>query len=179
MLERKDDSLERTSMKRIHIIGNKNNGKTTLVLDILHECNRRGLKVGTVKHTHHTHELDTPGKDSYRHREASGRQAAIISKDLTAVYLQTERLGDPYETLAPFYADCDFVVVEGNRGTSAPKVEVWREETGRDPLAFQYEGVLAMITDDACPVELPVWPRKDITVIVDEILSLLEKVYSS
>ena len=52
-------------MKRLHIVGGKNHGKTTLIMELVKELNRRGQTVGTIKHTHHQHELDVPGKDSY------------------------------------------------------------------------------------------------------------------
>ena len=65
-------------MKRVHVIGGKNHGKTTLIMDLIRELTARGLQVGTIKHTHHKHELDIPGKDSYRHRE-SGASACRYS----------------------------------------------------------------------------------------------------
>ena len=57
-------------MHRLHIIGGKNHGKTTLIVELVQELTKRNLRVGTIKHTHHRHELDVPGKDSYRHRLA-------------------------------------------------------------------------------------------------------------
>ena len=68
-------------MNRIHIIGRKNHGKTQLVVELVEEFSLRGLRVGTIKHTHHDHELDTPGKDSHRHRSAG---AAVVVIDSAA-----------------------------------------------------------------------------------------------
>ena len=61
---------------RIHVVGRRNHGKTTLLVELVEELCRRGLRVGTLKHSSHTHELDTPGKDSHRHRLA-GLNAAV------------------------------------------------------------------------------------------------------
>ena len=61
-------------MRRIHIIGRKNSGKTTLVVELVQQLSAMGKRVATIKHTHHRHELDVPGKDSYRHREAGARR---------------------------------------------------------------------------------------------------------
>ena len=58
------------AMNRIHIVGRKNHGKTTLIVEVLAEFHRRGIRVGAIKHSAHRRELDPPGKDSYRHREA-------------------------------------------------------------------------------------------------------------
>ena len=73
-------------MKRIHIVGRKNSGKTTLVADLVAHLTANGHRVGTIKHTHHQHELDTPGKDSHRHREAGAAVVGILCPGMTAVF---------------------------------------------------------------------------------------------
>ncbi len=74
-------------MKRLHVIGGKNHGKTTLVVDLIAELTSRGFRVGSIKHTHHEHELDIPGKDSHRHRSAGACKAAILSRSMSACVL--------------------------------------------------------------------------------------------
>ena len=69
------------------MIGRKNSGKTTLVSELVTEFTARGYRVGTIKHTHHQHELDVPGKDSYRHREAGAAIVGIISSIVVAFLL--------------------------------------------------------------------------------------------
>ncbi|MEO2032331.1 MAG: molybdopterin-guanine dinucleotide biosynthesis protein B, partial [Planctomycetaceae bacterium] len=59
--------------KRIHIVGRKNSGKTGLIVELVSFLTDLGYCVGTIKHTHHDHELDTPGKDSYRHCAAGAK----------------------------------------------------------------------------------------------------------
>ena len=73
-------------VKRIHIVGRKNHGKTTLVVDLIQAMRKAGCRVGSIKHTHHGHELDTPGKDSHRHRTAGADVVGICSPSLNALF---------------------------------------------------------------------------------------------
>ena len=73
-------------MRRIHIIGRKNSGKTSLVVRLVEYYRTAGYRVGTIKHTHHHHELDTPGKDSFRHRQAGASAVGILAPTMNAVF---------------------------------------------------------------------------------------------
>ncbi len=160
-------------MKRLHIIGRKNSGKTTLIVELVQLLTSQGLRVGTVKHTHHQHELDTPGKDSHRHRAAGAEVSGILSPDLNAVFFRpTQPHDDPlrYDAIAPFYQHCDLVLVEGHWQTLAPKVEVWREAAGKSAMAQEDRSILAVITDDPLPVAVPVLPRSDLELLVPQLL---------
>ena len=160
-------------MKRIHIVGRKNHGKTTLILELIRELTRRGLRVGTIKHSPHEHEVEASGTDSHRHRMAGASPAAFLSADMAAVFLPRQSNGNPYADLEPMYEDCDFVVVEGDLETSAPKIEVWRASGGTRPLALERTdiGIIAVITNDALRVDVPVWPRSDVSGLADRIAS--------
>lgn len=160
-------------MNRIHVLGRKNHGKTQLVVELVEEFTRRGLRVGAIKHTHHSHELDTPGKDSYRHRAAGAAAVGIVSRGLCAVFLPVERMPvgqDRYEALAPAFSDCDLVVVEGDLQTTAAKIEVWRAVQNTAPLACEDPSILAVVTDDPLEVGVPVLPRADVAALADWIL---------
>jgi molybdopterin-guanine dinucleotide biosynthesis adapter protein len=153
-------------LKRVHIVGRKNSGKTTLIIELIEYLKGLGYRVGTVKHTSHRHELDTPGKDSHRHRQAGAVAVGIISPNLHAVFLPTDPATpppDPYERLAPCFEDCDLVLVEGDSQTTAPKVEVWRSACDTAPLAVSDSSIRALITNDPVEVSVPVWPRNDLT----------------
>lgn len=167
-------------MKRIHIVGGKNHGKTTLVADLVTELTGRGLRVGTIKHTHHQHELDVPGKDSHRHRQAGANVVGILTRSLNAVFWSHDQAsavsatGDErYVRFAPMFAACDLVIVEGDTQTSAPKLEVWRAEHATAPLADRLTEVLAIVSDDQPPGDRPVLPRSDIVLIAGFILNRL------
>ena len=162
-------------MKRIHVIGRKNHGKTTLIVELVEALSTRGLCVGTIKHTAHRHELDTPDKDSHRQRLAGARPAAVITVDLIGLYLTTESTQDPYTTLAPMFADCDLVIVEGNADTTATKIEVWRKAVAPKPLAADRADIHALVTDDPvdAAISVPVYRRNDVNAVVEHILELV------
>lgn len=166
-------------MKRVHIVGRKNSGKTTLIVDLVRYLTANGYRVGTVKHTHHHHELDTPGKDSHRHREAGAAVVGILSPGMTAVFQSTDRLGreatDRYEGLAPMFADCDLVLVEGNLQTAGFKVEVWRAEVTERPIAAQDSSIAAVITNDEIDFATPIWSRSDVGELPRRLLAAAER----
>lgn len=162
-------------MKRLHIIGRKNHGKTTLVVELVREFARRGIRVGTVKHTHHDHQLDVPGKDSHQHQQAGAEVVGVLSRSMSALFIPTkiDGLKDRYEVLAPAFRDCDVVLVEGDVQTSAPKIEVWRSAAGTPPIAAEDVGVLALVTDDHSPLATLTLPRSDVARVADWILDRL------
>lgn len=169
-------------MKRVHIVGGKNHGKTTLITDLLKELSQRGLKVGTIKHTHHRHELDVTGKDSYRHRESGAVVVGILSRDMNALFWpgpepqdgeQQTSHDDRYQQFTTAFADCDVVLVEGDTRTSAPKLEVWRAQFDAPPMADQLPNVHAVISDDELPLSYKNLPRSNIDAIVEFLLGLV------
>lgn len=169
-------------MRRIHIIGGKNHGKTKLICELIAELCGRGLRVGTVKHTHHHHELDTPGKDSHRHRESGAAVVGILSPSMNAVFWPNspgERAAEPpsreerYAALAPAFRHCDFVLVEGDTRTPAPKMEVWRASLGTAPIADRVTDVVALVSDDAVQTAIPTIPRRNSAAIADFLLNVL------
>ncbi|MDC0936360.1 molybdopterin-guanine dinucleotide biosynthesis protein MobB, partial [Pirellulales bacterium] len=75
------DSADSIVVPRVHIVGRKNHGKTTLIVELIGELRGRGLRVAAIKHTSHAHDLDTPGKDSHRHGEAGAAVVGILSRN--------------------------------------------------------------------------------------------------
>lgn len=151
-------------MKRLHIVGGKKHGKTVLVERLVREMARRGLRVGTVKHSSHPHDIDAPGTDSHRHRMAGASPAAFVASGGAAVFLPEEGGDAVYSRLAPMYRDCDLVLVEGDLETDAPKIEVHDASQGTAPLASGRDDILAVISDG---------PAADISRIADRILEIL------
>ena len=165
-------------MKRVHIVGRKNGGKTTLIVDLVQHLTANGYRVGTVKHTHHHHELDTPGKDSHRHREAGAAAVGILSPGMTAVFRPldeaTQSATDRYDQLAPMFTDCDIVLVEGNLQATALKIEVWRAAVAERPIAAQDSSISAVVADDPVDVAVPIWSRSDMRGLVRRLLAEIE-----
>lgn len=160
-------------MKRVHLVGRKNHGKTELMLELLRELSSRRLRVGSFKHSGHEHVLDTPGKDSFRHREAGASPSAIVTPSSIGLFLPLPPGISPYDLLAPFYEHCDVILVEGHASLPGPKIEVWRAEVGTPPLANEFGGIEAVVTDDIVDVPCPVWPRHDLPVLGTALLELL------
>lgn len=142
---------------RIHIVGRKNAGKTTLVCALVTELTRQGYKVATVKHTHHHHELDTPGKDSHQHREAGAVGVGILAAEMLAAFIPMQRDAAPddesrYARFNDLFQSCDLILVEGDLHTSATKLEVWRPLVNEPPYAVIHPDIQAVITDDSVSV---------------------------
>lgn len=168
-------------MKRVHIVGGKNHGKTTLVAELVAEFRSRGLRVGTIKHTHHHHELDTPGKDSHRHREAGAVAVGILSPSMNAVFWPNNNPGNAegsesdsderYKQFDVVFADCDLVLVEGDTRASACKLEVWRAVNDAPPIADRITNILAIVTDDPIESSVPILARANVAAIANFILN--------
>jgi len=159
--------------KRVHIVGRKKHGKTTLIVALIEELCRRNLRVGGIKHSLHDHDLDAPGKDSYRHRQAGAQPAAIVTPALLGVFLPLHSGQCPYDLLEPLYRQCDLLLVEGDIDAEGPKVEVWRQSAGGSCLASERNDILAVISDEVPEIAVPIWPRRNVPLIADEILRLI------
>ncbi len=169
----------KTDMNIIHIVGRKNSGKTRLVVDLVQSLTASGLKVATIKHTHHQHELDTPGKDSWAHRQAGASIVGVLAQNMSAVFLPQGRQGDQegdredrFQEIEPLFRDCDWVVVEGNLATKAPKIEVWRSENETAPIYASDPRILAVVSDTPLtdPAPQRQFPRRDLQPLLQWLL---------
>jgi molybdopterin-guanine dinucleotide biosynthesis protein MobB len=159
-------------MRLYGITGWKNSGKTTLVERLVAEITGRGLSVSTLKHAHHAFDVDQPGKDSFRHREAGARQVLVASHARWA--LMTELRDGPEPTLADLVAQLapvDLVLVEGYKRDRHPKIEVRRAETAQDLIAAGDPTIQAVAADTPLPgLAVPVFALDDVTGIAGFIL---------
>src|SRR5215470_17509573 len=111
-------------MKILGFIGNSNSGKTTLIEKLLPLLRARGLSVSAIKHAHHGFDMDRPGKDSHRYREAGAGQVLIATAQRWALLTETPRPAT-FDELLGQLAPCDLVLVEGFRSEGAfPRIEV-------------------------------------------------------
>ncbi len=139
-------------MKIYGVTGWKNAGKTGLMERLVAEFTARGLRVSTIKHAHHTTDVDQPGRDSHRHRVAGAQQVLLSSPHRWA--LMTELRDDaepPLSDLLGHLAPVDLVLIEGYKRESHPKVEAWRSENGKLPLAGDNPTIRAVASDIALP----------------------------
>jgi molybdopterin-guanine dinucleotide biosynthesis adapter protein len=148
-------------MKSIGFIGYSNTGKTTLIEKLIPLFVARGLKVAALKHAHHGFDMDRPGKDSYRYREAGARQVLIATAQRWALLSETAQ-PDSVEELLRRLAPCDLVLVEGFRSEGAfPRIEVRRTTNTEAPLYPNDPNVIAVAADHPVQTTLPVLDLND------------------
>lgn len=137
-------------------------GKTTLIERVIAHLAGNGVRVALIKHAHHAFDVDQPGKDSYRHREAGASEVLISSGKRWA--LMHELRGEAELTLAEAvdrFSACDLVLVEGYKREAIPKIEIWRAEVGK-PLLFPTDpNIIGLASDDTLPstVQEPAFAR--------------------
>jgi molybdopterin-guanine dinucleotide biosynthesis protein B len=139
-------------MRIFGLAGWSGSGKTSLLVRLLPELNRRGLSVSTVKHAHHGFDVDQPGKDSWEHRNAGAVEVMVSSERRWA--LMHERRGAPEASLDALLAHMtpvDLVIVEGYKAHPHPKLEVHRVSIGKPLLCREDPSVVAIAAD--CAVE--------------------------
>lgn len=156
--------------------GYSGSGKTTLIEQLIPRFVLRGLRVSLIKHAHHRFDVDQPGKDSYRHREA-GASEVLITSDQRWV-LMHELRGEPEPTLhqqLERFSPCDLVLVEGFKSSDLiPKLEVYRPATGKAPIHPEYPNIVAVASDAKLDTTLPVLDLNDPGAIARFILDHLE-----
>jgi len=139
-------------MKIFGVTGWKNSGKTGLMERLITEFTARGLSVSSIKHAHHSFDIDHPGRDSYRHRDAGARQVLLL-KQLSPV---------------------DLVLIEGYKRDRHPKIEAHRKETGQPLIAPEDETIVAVASDASVAIDRPVLDLNDTASIANFIAQHLE-----
>ena len=159
-------------MRIYGVVGFKNAGKTGLMERLVTEITGRGFSVSTLKHAHHSFDVDHPGKDSYRHRHAGAHQVLLSSRARWA--LMTERRDAeevPLSELLKQLDPVDLILVEGYKRDGHPKVEAYRQETNHPVLAIDDPTVKAVASDCTLDVSQPLFDLNDTKAIADFILS--------
>jgi molybdopterin-guanine dinucleotide biosynthesis protein B len=123
-------------------------GKTTLLERLVPALRARGLVVSLIKHSHKAIEIDRPGKDSYRLREAGCSEVVLLGNERWALMHELRGAPEPsLEYLIGRLQDCDLVLIEGFKDGHFPKIEVWRAELGRDTLWPHWPGIVGIACD--------------------------------
>jgi len=163
-------------MKVFGFAGWSGSGKTTLVEKLIPEFTARGLRVSVIKHAHHGFDLDKPGKDSWRHREAGAMQVLMLSNDRWV--LMHELRGAPEPTLDEqlrLLEPCDLVLIEGYKAAAVPKIEIHRPSHGKPLLWPENPHVVAVATNAEIDCPLPRLPLDEPAKVADFILDYLNK----
>ena len=159
-------------MRIYGVTGWKNAGKTGLMERLVAEITGRGYTVSTVKHAHHTFDVDQPGKDSHRHRIAGATEVLLASRNRFALMHELREDEEPsLETLLQKLAPVDLVLVEGYKRDRHPKVEAFRAETGNPLIASGDPTIRAVASDTALTIDRPLFDLDDTKAIADFILA--------
>ncbi len=159
-------------MKLIGLAGWSGAGKTTLLTRVLPLLIARGLRVSTIKHAHHKFDVDTPGKDSYAHREAGATEVLVSSGRRFALMHELRDEAEwPLRDLLQKITPVDLVIVEGFKADPHPKIEVHRIENGKPFLHEQDRAIVAIATDAQPAARIPVLALDDIDAIADMMLA--------
>ena len=137
----------------ISIVGRKNAGKTTLTVALAAEFMRRGKRLMTIKHGHHSPNLDLEGTDSWRHfHEGKAERVLLAGPEGRVLFDRVPDLYDPVALARQYLNDADIVLVEGFKRAPVPKIEVWRREVAPTPIyndsAPDRDLWVALLTDD-------------------------------
>ena len=149
-------------MKTFGFAGWSGSGKTTLIEKLIPLFVKRGLRVSLIKHAHHTFDVDHPGKDSYRHRQAGAAEVLVTS---SRRWVLMHELGGgaepPFEEQIKHFSPCDLLIVEGFKYALIPKIEVWRAETGEGLLHPNDPHIVAVASDAKVDTKLPLLDLND------------------
>ena len=143
-------------MNVVGFSGYSGSGKTTLVEKLIPALKMRGLRVSVVKHAHHRFDIDHPGKDSFRHREAGAFEVVVASQNRLALIREFEQPTEltVHHLIAELCEGVDWVLVEGFKHSDLLKIEIWRASSGKPTRFMDDDFIVAIATDS--PGQLPV-----------------------
>jgi molybdopterin-guanine dinucleotide biosynthesis protein B len=163
-------------MNVIGIVGWSGSGKTTLLTALLPLLRAQGLRVSTVKHTHHDFDMDRPGKDSFRHREAGAHEVLVSSGTRWALLHEIEGTEPDLPELLKMLDPVDLVLVEGYKSFPFPKLEVYRPSLGKPPIWPEFVDVIAVASDETTDIGArTLLPLNDVTAIARWILGTISR----
>ena len=152
-------------------VGHSGSGKTTLIEKLLRELSGRGLRVATIKHAHHKVALDTPGKDSWRYKQAGAAMSMLVTSNELQLVADAVERREPEQLTQRFLGEADLVLAEGFSHAQGVKIEVLRRELGAVPRCTVDDGLIAMVTDvEEVYPQLPHFALDDINKLVEFIL---------
>jgi molybdopterin-guanine dinucleotide biosynthesis protein B len=155
------------TQKIIGVAGFKNSGKTTLVEKLVTTLTQRGYRISTVKHAHHSFDIDHEGRDSFRHRRAGATEVAVVSNSRWAIIHESRGEAEPplHDILAKL-APCDLVIVEGYKRDVHDKIEVRNLALDNPVLAGGDATIVAVAaTGQIAGSPVPVFDRDDVTAL--------------
>ena len=163
-------------MQILGIAGWQNSGKTTLLKNLILTFVKKGLTVSTVKHAHHSFDIDKPGKDSYEHRQSGAQEVLISSKHRWALIHEQGNQTEPnLDELLSKLKPVDLVLVEGFKKENHTKLEVHRDKLGKE-LICQTDPKICMVASDIelSGLNVPVFDINDYDAISEFMIEYLK-----
>lgn len=155
-------------MKIYGVTGWKNAGKTGLMERLVAEFCARGLRVSTLKHAHHSTDVDQPGTDSHRHRSAGASEVLLASPNRVAIMQELRDAEEPsFVDLLSRLNPVDLVLVEGFKREPHPKIEAYRTDAGNPLIAPGDQSIRAVASDISLDLDRPVFDLDDTVAIAD------------
>jgi molybdopterin-guanine dinucleotide biosynthesis protein B len=158
------------------LVGHSGSGKTTLIEKLVRELSGRGLRVAVIKHAHHKVVLDTPGKDSWRYKQAGAAISMLVTANELQLVADAVDRREPAQLAQRFLGEADLVLAEGFSHAAGAKIEVLRRECSTVPRCSIGDGLIAIVTDinEVYP-QLPHFALDDIGGIVQFVLGRVPK----
>jgi molybdopterin-guanine dinucleotide biosynthesis protein B len=151
----------------VAIVGKSDSGKTTLLEKLIPELKARGYRVGAVKHDIHGFDIDHPGKDSWRMKQAGACTVVISSPEKVALVRDVD-FEEPLDTLiSRYFSDVDIILTEGYKKENKPKIEVFRPELNEAPLCRAGENFVAIVSSTSQDVDVPHFNLDNIKGVAD------------
>ena len=162
-------------MRIFGLAGWSGSGKTTLLTMVIPELTARGLRVSTIKHAHHEFDIDRPGKDSWRHRQAGASEVAVISGQRWAIIHELRGEEEPsFAAILAKLESSDLVIVEGYKHGEHQKIEVRNLALDHPKLAGDDPTIVAIAANGAiADAPVPVFDRDHVEALADFIITLM------
>lgn len=155
----------------LSFVGRSKTGKTTVIERLIPILRKKGLKIAVIKHHHRDFDIDIPGKDTYRYKQAGASTSILVSPGKVAFVEDTEGELALEEVISRYVRDVDLLLIEGFKRARIPKMEVFRKkEDGNIPVCAGDSNLIAIITDESVETSLPVFSRNDVQSIAEFII---------
>jgi len=148
------------------IVGFSGAGKTTVTVGLVAALKQRGLRVGTIKHDVHDFDIDRPGKDSWRHKQAGATVTMIASPHQIGMVQDVDH-DHRLEELLPLLPAMDLVLAEGFKRGMHPKIEIHRPEANAKPACKGDPHLIAVVSNAALEWGVPCFGLDDLCALAD------------